>query len=135
MGVVAAPLWCACSADRVAAPPVPTAEAFVIEGNDVVVAVDQLPALTTSDRPVVLLAARIIVVRTGADAFRALSVECPHSGCAVSNIVGDRLVCPCHGSEFDTSGRRLAGPAPTGLTELATAFDRTTARLRVRRSA
>jgi Rieske Fe-S protein len=30
--------------------------------------------------------------------------------------VGDRLVCPCHGSEYDLLGRVLEGPAERPLT-------------------
>jgi len=45
----------------------------------------------------------------------ALLLRCTHRGCQ-PDPVGDRLVCPCHGSEFDTSGAVLSGPAETALT-------------------
>lgn len=42
---------------------------------------------------------------------------CPHAGC-VPNIRTDEKkgwYCPCHGSEFDTSGRVVRGPAKENL--------------------
>jgi len=133
VGLGAAPIFLACRGESVTATPIASADAFTLDGAHIIVRVDRLPALQQLDQPVVLLAARIIVVRSGPDAYRALSVECPHSGCAVSNVVGQRLVCPCHGSEFDASGRRLAGPAPTGLAALDVTFDASVGLLRVLR--
>jgi len=39
---------------------------------------------------------------------------CTHLGC-VPVRHSDGWSCPCHGSEFDNSGRVLKGPAPTNL--------------------
>lgn len=47
--------------------------------------------------------------------------SCTHLGCVPGNQVGDKKgdyggwFCPCHGSQFDTSGRIRQGPAPTNL--------------------
>lgn len=135
LGAIAAPMLVACRADDVTAAPVAPADTYVIDGMDVLVSVDRIPTLTANEQPVVFFVARIIVVRVAADRFRALSIECPHSGCAVSNVDGPKLICPCHGSEFDSTGRRLAGPAPTGLTELPATFDVASRTLRVSRTA
>ena len=91
-------------------------------------------ALRPVDGAVVLLAARVILIRTGMETFRALSAECPHSGCGVSVIDKPRLICPCHGSEFDFRGDRLAGPAATGLRVLRADFDAAAGVLQVARS-
>lgn len=41
---------------------------------------------------------------------------CPHAGCVPNaNPNGQGWVCPCHGSEFDTSGRVTRGPATENL--------------------
>jgi len=45
----------------------------------------------------------------------ALLAACTHQGCQPEPI-GDRLVCPCHGSEFALDGRVLQGPAERPLT-------------------
>ncbi|MBI1363564.1 MAG: ubiquinol-cytochrome c reductase iron-sulfur subunit [Proteobacteria bacterium] len=41
---------------------------------------------------------------------------CTHLGCVpMEGGNYDGWLCPCHGSQFDTSGRRRAGPAPANL--------------------
>jgi nitrite reductase/ring-hydroxylating ferredoxin subunit len=40
----------------------------------------------------------------------AVSSTCTHLGCTV-NGEDNKFVCPCHGSQFDLSGRVLQGPA------------------------
>lgn len=45
----------------------------------------------------------------------ALLASCSHQGCQ-PDPVGDRFVCPCHGSEFSRSGAVLQGPAERPLT-------------------
>ncbi|QLW74405.1 MULTISPECIES: ubiquinol-cytochrome c reductase iron-sulfur subunit [Citrobacter] len=41
---------------------------------------------------------------------------CPHAGCVPNaNPSGQGWICPCHGSEFDTSGRVTRGPATANL--------------------
>ncbi len=45
----------------------------------------------------------------------ALLAACTHQGCQ-PEPVGDRLVCPCHGSEFSFLGEVLQGPAERPLT-------------------
>ena len=132
--LVALPFLGACASDDATSPAQLPAEAFVIDGNDVVIVVSRVPALAVVDRAAILLEARVIVVRTDAAGFRALSVECPHAGCGVSIVDGARLICPCHASVFDLSGRRLDGPAPRGLTQLVSVFDASTGLLRVRRA-
>ncbi len=107
------------------------ADAVVVSTTGVRVRVNRIPALLPADGVVVLLAARIIVVRTGPTTFRALSAACPHSGCGVSIVDRPRLICPCHGSEFTFAGNRLSGPAPTGLVLLQSEYDEARAELHV----
>lgn len=42
------------------------------------------------------------------------SSVCTHQGCVVERQ-GSRMVCPCHGSTYDTDGSVLVGPAPRAL--------------------
>ncbi len=44
----------------------------------------------------------------------ALRMYCPHKGCVVEERT-DKLVCPCHGSEFARNGQLLKGPARSSL--------------------
>lgn len=48
------------------------------------------------------------------DGIYALSATCTHLGCIIKDEQ-DKFVCPCHGSQFDFSGRVLQGPATTSL--------------------
>lgn len=57
----------------------------------------------------------VVVTQPVEGEYAAFSTVCPHQGCAVSEITGGQIVCPCHGSTFDLSGGLVAGPAPTGL--------------------
>ena len=58
----------------------------------------------------------LIVFRTGENTYLALSKACTHSGCDVvySHSAGN-VPCPCHGSEFTTSGAVTKGPASSNL--------------------
>lgn len=46
--------------------------------------------------------------------YAALLMRCTHKQCEV-NPAGNKLVCPCHGSEFAADGSVLHGPAKTAL--------------------
>lgn len=43
------------------------------------------------------------------------SAHCTHLGCIIDQTEGDRLVCPCHGSEYDLNGNVVKGPAYKNL--------------------
>ena len=59
---------------------------------------------------------KILVFRRPDDSVHALSIACPHLGCDVEYARDrDRVECPCHGSKFDTGGKRLKGPAKENL--------------------
>lgn len=58
--------------------------------------------------------------------FLVYSAACTHTGCEVNGWRGEsrRLVCPCHGSEFDVqdAARVVNGPAPKPLAMLQVAL-------------
>jgi ubiquinol-cytochrome c reductase iron-sulfur subunit len=56
-------------------------------------------------------------VKAGHDNFLIVGGNCTHLGC-VPNFGGGEFggwFCPCHGSQYDTSGRIRKGPAPKNL--------------------
>lgn len=58
-----------------------------------------------------------VVTQPTAGTFKAFDAICPHQGCTVDSVEGGQIICPCHQSHFDaTTGDRVSGPAPTGLT-------------------
>jgi nitrite reductase/ring-hydroxylating ferredoxin subunit len=63
-----------------------------------------------------------IVVRTAQETFAAFTAICTHEGCTITGFSGSRLVCPCHGSEFTTSGSVAKGPATSALRSFPTQF-------------
>ena len=67
-------------------------------------------------------AGQFLVTRTGASTFLAVTAQCTHEACVVSLGTATSYVCPCHGSEFDTSGRVLVGPASAPLRQFQTQF-------------
>jgi len=67
-------------------------------------------------------AGNYLVARTAQDTFVALTATCTHQACQITGHSGQIFVCPCHGSQFDSSGRVLSGPAPTALRQYPTRF-------------
>ncbi len=54
--------------------------------------------------------------------YSAVLVLCTHRGCQ-PEPEADRLVCPCHGSEFTFKGEVLQGPAERPLTSFEVTVD------------
>ncbi|HEX5171693.1 MAG TPA: Rieske (2Fe-2S) protein [Cyclobacteriaceae bacterium] len=62
----------------------------------------------------------IVVIRTSADVYVALSNRCTHQACTVDyKSSNQQLVCPCHGSRFDNNGDVVQGPAAKALSRYA----------------
>jgi Rieske Fe-S protein len=68
-------------------------------------------------------AGNFLVTRTTQSTFVAVTAACTHQACVVSGSTGQNYVCPCHGSEFDTAGHVVVGPAVAPLAQHATQFD------------
>lgn len=56
-------------------------------------------------------------VKKGEDEWLIVVGVCTHLGCVPLGYKGEYggWFCPCHGSDYDTSGRIRKGPAPTNL--------------------
>ena len=67
-------------------------------------------------------AGNALVSRTAQDTFTAVTAVCTHEACTVTGISGQIYVCPCHGSEFSTSGGVVKGPAASPLRQFSTRF-------------
>jgi len=66
----------------------------------------------------------VAVVRSGASAFRAFSLRCPHAGSTVQ-VTGGSFRCPNHGATFNSSGAWTGGERTSSLTELKVAVNAT----------
>lgn len=67
-------------------------------------------------------AAKTVAINTG-DQIQAFTSVCTHQQCDINSFQNDRLVCPCHGSQFNTSGQVVSGPAPSPLQEFTVERD------------
>lgn len=56
----------------------------------------------------------VYVHRSESGGWTAVLASCTHRGCQ-PEAFADRLVCPCHGSEFSVDGEVLQGPADEPL--------------------
>ena len=72
-------------------------------------------------------------VKAGHDQWLVLIAVCTHLGCIpLGNKAGEKrgewggYYCPCHGSQYDTSGRVRHGPAPANLVIPPYAFENDT---------
>lgn len=67
----------------------------------------------------VVTAQPVFITRTGEGQLKVLSPICPHLGCSVAwRAKENKFICPCHGGQFDSEGKRLSGPPPRGLDTL-----------------
>lgn len=58
-----------------------------------------------------------------------INAVCTHLGCVVPwNNSENKYICPCHGSQYDTTGKVVRGPAPLslGLVHAAVVDDKVT---------
>jgi Rieske Fe-S protein len=59
----------------------------------------------------------IILIKVDND-LQIFSSRCTHLGCKINKLNDGKLICPCHGSQFDPHGKVLKGPAATSLKKL-----------------
>jgi cytochrome b6-f complex iron-sulfur subunit len=64
----------------------------------------------------------LLVARTAADTFSALTSTCTHQACTINGYSAPVFQCPCHGSQFSTTGEVVRGPAGAPLRRYATSF-------------
>jgi len=64
----------------------------------------------------------LIVEGKGAIGEYGLNAVCTHLGCVVPwNAAENKFKCPCHGSQYDNTGKVVRGPAPLSLALVHTA--------------
>lgn len=76
--------------------------------------------IPTSDIPVgggaIYPDEQFVVTQPTEGDFKAFSITCTHSGCAVNSVEDGTINCPCHGSKFSIAdGSVQDGPAPSPL--------------------
>ena len=77
-----------------------------------------------------LVSQGILVARTNAGAFLAVSAACTHEGTTVNyNSANNNFVCPNHGAKFSSTGMVTLGPATTNLKSYNTSLTNSTLRI------
>jgi cytochrome b6-f complex iron-sulfur subunit len=67
--------------------------------------------------------APIYVVKQDDEKYVALLMLCTHKSCELKPL-GNILICPCHGSEFSSTGQVLKEPANHNLKQFETFSDK-----------
>ena len=95
-----------------------------VSGRAVSVSIDSAGALASAGSAAILQTSlgTFLVARTAQDTFSVLSAICTHEGCTITGFSGNQFVCPCHGSQFTTSGGVVNGPATRSLSSFAAQF-------------
>ena len=95
-----------------------------VSGNTVMVQIDSASPLAAVGGAAMVRSSggAFLVSRTGSETFAALTSICTHETCTITGFDNMNYVCPCHGSEFSTTGRVLRGPASAPLRSFATQF-------------
>ena len=80
------------------------------------VSFEQIPALKKKGGSVTIRLAEkeLLLIRISDEEVRGFIAVCPHKGCPVAFQSG-KIVCDCHNSYFDLSGRVQRGPAEKPL--------------------
>ncbi|WP_228926245.1 Rieske (2Fe-2S) protein [Streptomyces sp. DH7] len=82
------------------------------KGGEVIAATSDIP----EGGGVVFAAQKVVVTQPRPGEFKAFSSTCTHQGCAVKDISGGTITCPCHNSTFDAAtGSPTGGPATQPL--------------------
>ncbi len=65
----------------------------------------------------------LLVVHPGGDSYAVMDSLCTHVGCPLGFEAGE-VVCPCHGSRFDTEGQVRVGPASVALKKYSASYNK-----------
>ncbi|HZV13478.1 MAG TPA: Rieske (2Fe-2S) protein, partial [Candidatus Kapabacteria bacterium] len=66
----------------------------------------------------------VMVMREQDGSFAALDLKCTHAGCIVHWQPNQKIFkCPCHGGEYDATGKVIKGPPPRPLNRLQVAVN------------
>jgi Rieske Fe-S protein len=86
-------------------------------GNTITVNIDSSSPLASVGSAALVEAGgnSFLVARTGQDTFNAMTAVCTHEQCIVTGFDSGTFQCPCHGSQYNTSGAVVRGPATQRL--------------------
>ena len=106
-------------------PPPTSSNGVTVSGNTIRIDLTSQAALAAAGGWLLVIDAQTLVVNVGGS-YRAMTSVCTHSACDRNwTFVNSKFTCTCHGSEFDTSGNVLQGPATQPLRTYSAALNGT----------
>lgn len=99
-----------------------------VAGNAITLNVDAPSPLATVGAAALVRssATDVLATRTAQDTFSAVTATCTHEACTITGIRNQIFVCPCHGSQFTSTGSVVSGPATRSLRVHATSLSGST---------
>jgi cytochrome b6-f complex iron-sulfur subunit len=64
----------------------------------------------------------VLAIRAEQDTINAFTAVCTHEQNIITGFQSNNFVCPAHGSQFNTSGAVVQGPATQRLRQFTTNF-------------
>ncbi len=93
---------------------------IVVSGSTIKIDLAAQTGLAAAGGWLLIIEAKTLVVNV-AGSYMAMTSVCTHSACDRNwTFTNSRFTCTCHGSQFDTSGNVLQGPATQPLQSYAT---------------
>lgn len=92
---------------------------ITIDGNEITLDLTKEDTEDLADEGgfLVISEADTMAVNVDGETIRAFTNICTHEQCSITQFDGSTFNCGCHGSQFDTSGEVVQGPAGQSLTE------------------
>jgi len=112
-------------------PNLPTINSSVSNGTITLTIDASSPLAATGSAALVATSSGNFLVSRAGDQFTALTAVCTHEQCVVSTFQSGTYQCPCHGSQYSTSGSVIRGPASRSLATFATSFSNNVLTIRV----
>lgn len=98
---------------------------ITISGNQIILDLtkDDTQPLTQEGGFLLISQADTMAVNVDGSTIRAFTSTCTHQQCTINRFDDGVFQCPCHGSQYNTSGEVVQGPAPDPLTEYGVSRD------------
>ena len=92
---------------------------ITIDGNQITLDLtkDDTQALTNEGGFLLISEADTMAINVDGSTIRAFTSICTHQQCTINQFSDDTFQCPCHGSQYDTAGDVVQGPATQSLAE------------------
>ena len=78
----------------------------------------------SSDIPQGLSISGPVIINKVTDDIKIYSSKCTHLGCRITKIENNEIVCPCHGSRYNSDGEPVKGPSIKPLETLKFNIDK-----------